>query len=58
MGMNLREYVNRLRITIADNIKKENPNITLSEIAERVGYNSWVTFYRAYNRYSTNKTKS
>lgn len=58
MGMNLREYVNRLRITIADNIKKENPNITLSKIAERVGYNSWVTFYRAYNRYSTNKPKS
>lgn len=58
MGMNLREYVNRLRITVADNIKKENPNITLSEISERVGYNSWVTFHRAYNKYSTNKIKN
>ena len=58
MGMNLREYVNRLRITVADNIKNENPNVSLREISERVGYNSWVTFHRAYNNYSKYKEKS
>lgn len=58
MGMNLREYVNRLRITVADNIKNENPNVSLREISERVGYNSWVTFHRAYNKYSKYKEKS
>ena len=57
MGMNLREYVNRLRINVADNIKNENPNISLREISERVGYNSWVTFHRAYSKYSKYKEK-
>ncbi len=57
MGMNLREYVNRLRINVADNMKNENPNISLREISERVGYNSWVTFHRAYTKYSKFKEK-
>ena len=56
MGKSLREYLNRLRIAVADNIKIDNPSMSLREVSERVGYNSWVTFYRAYNKYSNTKT--
>lgn len=58
LGMNLREYVNRLRISIADKIKQEHPDMPLREISERIGYNSWVTFHRAYSKYSKLKDKS
>lgn len=57
LGMNLREYVNRLRISVADKLKEENPNMSLREISERVGYNSWVTFHRSYSKFSKLKDK-
>lgn len=57
LGMNLREYVNRLRISVADKMKEENPDMSLREISESVGYNSWVTFYRAYSKFSKLKEK-
>ena len=58
VGMNLREYVNRLRISIAEKMKEENPDMSFREISERVGYNSWVTFYRAYSKFSKLKEKN
>ena len=50
-GMNFREYLNRARIVEFDKIRKENHNISVSEAAERAGFVSLNTFYRAYNKY-------
>lgn len=50
--MNLRECLNRCRINNAVRIIKENPKLPLWSVAEKVGYESFVTFYRAYKRYS------
>lgn len=58
LGMNLREYVNRLRVSVADKMKKEHPDMSLREISERVGYNSWVTFHRSYSKFSKLKDKN
>ena len=52
VGMNIREYLNRYRIAVADRMKEENPQKSLREISETVGYTSWVTFFRAYTKYS------
>lgn len=49
---NLRECLNRCRIKNAVRIIKGNPNLPLWSVAEKVGYDSFVTFYRAYKRYS------
>ncbi len=54
MGMNLREYINRKRVAEAVRIKEENPLLSLSRIAEMVGYKSIKTFYRVYSQYSQN----
>ena len=51
-GMNLREYLNRYRIAVADRLKEEDPTKSLREISETVGYTSWVTFFRSYTKYS------
>ncbi|MBQ8295114.1 MAG: AraC family transcriptional regulator [Clostridia bacterium] len=51
-GIGLREYVNRLRIAEALKIKKQAGNISWRNIAERVGYTSLNTFFRAYAKYA------
>lgn len=50
--MNLREYLNRCRINNAVRIMKEYPELPLWSVSEKVGYVSFVTFYRAYKRYA------
>ncbi len=55
VGMNLRDYLNRCRIEVAVKMMAENKDLPLCRIAERVGYKSWVTFYRAYTKYGQSK---
>lgn len=50
--MKLREYLNRCRINNAVRIIKEDPKLPLWSVAEKVGYDSFVTFYRSYKRYA------
>ena len=50
--MNLREYINRYRIS--EVIKRQrSENTPLYKIAEECGYKSENTFYRAYSKYSS-----
>ena len=51
--MNLRECVNRFRVERAMRlIEQSGKSLSLCAIAERCGYNSMNTFYRAMKRYS------
>ena len=50
-GVNLREFLNRRRITEALKIKAENPSVPWVHITVGVGFESWSTFARAYKRY-------
>ena len=52
LGMNLREYINRYRITMVNSMRRSAPSASLLEIAEKCGFESPNTFYRAYKRYS------
>ncbi|MBQ8658280.1 MAG: helix-turn-helix transcriptional regulator [Clostridia bacterium] len=54
VGMSIREYLNRKRISYAIDIVKEHADVPLCKVAEMVGYRSWNTFYRAYERYYKN----
>ena len=49
--VNLREFLNRRRITEALRIKESNPSLAWVHIATNVGFESWSTFSRAYKRY-------
>lgn len=51
LGMNLREYVNRLRIARVLALREENPHVSLSALSEECGYKSESTFRRAYKKY-------
>ncbi len=51
-GMNLREYLNRYRISEFLKKKSKNPEIPIYKLAKDCGFNSENTFYRAYNKYS------
>ena len=53
LGMNLREYLNRCRISAAVNMRRDRPDMPIYKIAEACGYESLNTFYRAYNSYSS-----
>lgn len=44
------EHINRLRIEEAIRLMTESPNLTLQEIASRVGYNSATSLYRNFVR--------
>ena len=50
-GMNLREYLNRYRISEYLKLKSKNPNEPNCHIAREVGFVSDNTFYRALNKY-------
>ena len=52
LGMNLREYLNRYRISKINRLRRENPNLSVLEISEMCGFESLNTFYRAYNKYA------
>ena len=51
MNMNLREYLNRIRIAAVLRMRKECPHLPLCKIYEACGFESENTFYRAYRRY-------
>lgn len=51
-GMNLREYINRRRIGEFERMKMQYPEISTYVLAEKCGFESVKTFYRAYNKYS------
>ena len=51
-GMNLREYVNRCRLNEFYRLKEEQVGIPVCRLAERCGFNSLNTFYRALHKYS------
>lgn len=51
INMNLREYINRLRISEAKRAMAKNPEEPIYKIAEKCGYTSQNTFYRALKRY-------
>ena len=55
MGMNLREYLNRLRIDAVLKERAENPDVPIYKIAEACGFENQNTFYRALNKYSGSK---
>lgn len=50
-GMNLREYLNRVRISAAMTEKQNNPDKAIYRIAEECGFGSEVTYYRTLRRY-------
>lgn len=52
LGMNLREYLNRYRIGKISRMRRQNPELSLLRAAERCGFESPNTFYRAYNKYA------
>lgn len=51
-GMNLREYLNRYRISEYLKMKGKNPEIPTCKLAKECGFVSENTFYRALNKYS------
>ncbi len=51
-GMNLREYLNRYRISEFLKLKSKNPSVPTYKLAKECGFVSEKTFYRAYNKYS------
>lgn len=50
-GMSFREYINRLRITYAKQLKAENPKLSKSQLATMCGYNTPSSFYRNWKKY-------
>jgi AraC-like DNA-binding protein len=55
LGINLREYLNRYRIGEAVRMKRENPTMAISKIAETCGFDSPNTYYRALKKYGEEK---
>lgn len=51
MGMNLREYLNRLRIDAVTKERTKNPSAPIYKLAEECGFDNQNTFYRALNKY-------
>ncbi len=51
-GMNLREYLNRYRISEFLKLRSKNPDTPTYKLAKDCGFVSENTFYRAYNKYS------
>ena len=52
LGMNLREYLNRMRVCAAIEMKNKNPGIPMYRIAETCGFGSENTFYRSMRNYN------
>ncbi|MBO5906734.1 MAG: helix-turn-helix domain-containing protein [Clostridia bacterium] len=51
LNMNLREYLNRIRIYELKRVRSENPTLPLFEAARACGFKSENTFYRALKKY-------
>ena len=54
-GMNLREYINRLRISEINRRRKTEPNTPLYKICEECGYENMPTYFRANKKYGESK---
>ena len=52
-GMNLREYLNRFRISEFLKLKGQNPDAPNCQLSREVGFVSDNTFYRALNKYGS-----
>ena len=50
-GMNLREYINRKRVSEFERLKATNPSVPTYILAEESGFSNSKTFYRAYKKY-------
>lgn len=55
LGMNIREYLNRLRISNVKHKRESAPEIPLYIIAQECGFKSENTFYRALKKYGQEK---
>ena len=55
LGMSLREYLNRRRITAALRMAQKNPELPAYKIFESCGFCSANTYYRALKRYRNEK---
>lgn len=51
MGVSFSEYINRLRIAYAIQLKEMNPDLSSSDIAFRSGFSSRASFYRNMKLY-------
>lgn len=51
MGMNLREYLGRVRISAVKRLRAENPILPLSLAIYACGFRNENTYYRAYHRF-------
>ena len=51
-SLSFTDYLNRLRIDLAETLIQENPSMTFNEIAQRCGYNSQHYFSRAFKNYT------
>lgn len=51
MKMSFSEYINRMRIAHACAIIDETPRMSLTEVAEKSGFNSATSFYRNFKLY-------
>lgn len=56
MGMNLREYLNRLRVNAVKSELERRPDTPIYKIAEECGFDNPNTFYRSMAKYA-NKAK-
>ncbi len=52
VGMNFRDYLNRYRINVASRLIEQNKAIPLWLAAEKSGFQSYTTFYRACKKYA------
>ncbi len=52
LNMNLREYINRVRISAVKRLRAENPEAPLYKIYEACGFENENTYYRASRRYN------
>ena len=52
IGENFKDYTSRYRFELSTQILRENPNITLSELSNKVGINSIATLIRLFKKYS------
>lgn len=57
VGMNIRQFINSVRVANAQNMLRSNQNkkLTVTEIASRCGFDSMTTFYRHINRNDIDK---
>ncbi len=51
VGMNIREYVNRLRISEINRLRRTDSSTPLYKIAEECGYENMPTYFRANKKY-------